>query len=86
MPKTKPEFTKPSVFKIQVPIFTNYTHFPNGQPMALVYNENRTWEGEVPVVDVTAVMGPDLKAFFLCRIHRPTGKIVIGEKVADPGW
>jgi len=74
-------FTKPTVFKIQTPIVSN-----DPDPKAFVYNEDRSWEGAVPIGHVAHHMGCDVKAFFLCRIHRPTGKIDIGKRVEDPGW
>lgn len=73
--------THHAILKIQVP------YACTGEPMALVYNEDRSFECQLPVDQVADAMEGDLKRYFDCDIiDAANGVFQILLHVEDQPW
>jgi hypothetical protein len=72
------------IVKIQRPLATN-----EDEPMALVYNEDRSFEVFIPYDDAIATMiGSDLKQYWNVELggSEDSGGIAFLERVEDQPW
>jgi hypothetical protein len=68
------------IVKVQLPLASSEVH-----PKALVYDETRTIEVQVPITDALRKrMDGSPKRFFEAEVK--AGALALGREVEDPGW
>lgn len=69
------------IVKVQVPIFST-----EDQDLALIYNENRTFQHQIPVdKHIKSKMRGEFKQFFHLEKFE-NGKITLGKQAVWQGW
>lgn len=60
----------PDIFKLQRPLF-----MPEQQPLVLVYNQDRTWEGEIPLTPELQELFGDQDKVYIMAIPSDQGQL-----------
>lgn len=69
---------KTQIVKLQVPLM--------GEPLALVYNKNRSYIGHVPINDdIKEAMGESFKKYFIAHIDKK-GLVHLHKEVEEQDW
>ncbi len=77
-----PKLNKPTIVKVQVPLATNAD-----EPLALVYDENRTFDVYMRITDgLLEVMKGRPKAFFYATYDKKNNNTIIGKEAKWQNW
>lgn len=70
------------VFKFQAPLFTT-----EREPKIMVYNEDRSWEGQVPMTeDMSKIFAEKGPKFFMLCVPDKKNQLILLRFVGDQDW
>lgn len=78
--KTK-DGAMPDIFKLQRPLFTT-----EEEPKILVYNQSRSWEGQIPITPELLALFGDQAKIYIIATPQDDGKLIPIELISEQPW